>query len=1016
IINGYGPTEATICSTLYNINTNLIQDRITPIGQPVINSSIVLLDESNQLTPPGAIGELCIGGTGLAQDYCNNPTLTAQNFIDWSYHKNSMRIYKTGDLARYLEDGSLQFAGRVDSQIKLRGYRIELGEIETIIRQQSCIADAIVIINQHKQIVAYVLADNESNYDQTQLENTLKNHLPEYMLPTAIILMDQFPTTNNGKIDRQRLQQKELPLTSREQFIAARSAHEKLIADIWQTVLSIDPPSIHDNFFALGGDSILSIQVVAKLKTHGLILNPKQFFQSPTIAELARVIGDDVETNSAEQGVVTGKTVLHPIQHWFFNQQFKQPEHWNQSVLLKMNQPLVVQQLKHIVAQLLEHHDNLRACFQQNEATKQWSQEIKSLDNDLPLMMIDGTHWSSEELKDCLASTATIQQQALKLTDESLIQFIYFKLADELSDRLLIIAHHLIIDGVSWRILLEDCHQLINNEIQGKNLKLAEKTHSVQEWNQLLAKYSLAAECQYWKNNLSNSAITSIPKDNSTETNLEADIAIVEQKISKEQTHQLVHQANQVFFTQTSELLLAALALWQSEATNDPMLYVSVEGHGRELNKAESSSSSAQTKLMPFEQALDISRTIGWFTSLFPFLFELSDESSSTQIIKDIKEKIRQTSKHQFSYQALINHPETASQLPKEQPEISFNYLGQFHFENNKDAHFSTATESTGIERNLQNHRPWCLDWIGSIVNGELNFKIAYNRTQFNESTIISHLQRYFEILDSLVADCLSAQPQHTVSDFSLVQLSEKELNHWQKNKVIDDVYPLSPLQKGLFFHGLEPTSEGLYNQQISIGFEGSLNIEKFQSAWQEVMDAHSILRTDFVWGDMDDPVQRVHRQVKLPWKIEDWSDYSADEQNKKFAELLSQDKQQAFDLAIAPLMRMTLIKLNDDKTQWLWTHHHLLIDGWSLPILLKQCFERYWNNSINPIPVYSYRDYIEWISQQDQQQSKHFWTQYLKSFAQTNQINLVKAELSSLPTQTKLIPLRDKAELSSLS
>ncbi|MBT4835931.1 MAG: amino acid adenylation domain-containing protein, partial [Methylococcales bacterium] len=597
IINGYGPTEATICSTLYNINTNLIQDRITPIGQPVINSSIVLLDESNQLTPPGAIGELCIGGTGLAQDYCNNPTLTAQNFIDWSYHKNSMRIYKTGDLARYLEDGSLQFAGRVDSQIKLRGYRIELGEIETIIRQQSCIADAIVIINQHKQIVAYVLADNESNYDQTQLENTLKNHLPEYMLPTAIILMDQFPTTNNGKIDRQRLQQKELPLTSREQFIAARSAHEKLIADIWQTVLSIDPPSIHDNFFALGGDSILSIQVVAKLKTHGLILNPKQFFQSPTIAELARVIGDDVETNSAEQGVVTGKTVLHPIQHWFFNQQFKQPEHWNQSVLLKMNQPLVVQQLKHIVAQLLEHHDNLRACFQQNEATKQWSQEIKSLDNDLPLMMIDGTHWSSEELKDCLASTATIQQQALKLTDESLIQFIYFKLADELSDRLLIIAHHLIIDGVSWRILLEDCHQLINNEIQGKNLKLAEKTHSVQEWNQLLAKYSLAAECQYWKNNLSNSAITSIPKDNSTETNLEADIAIVEQKISKEQTHQLVHQANQVFFTQTSELLLAALALWQSEATNDPMLYVSVEGHGRELNKAESSSSSAQTKL-----------------------------------------------------------------------------------------------------------------------------------------------------------------------------------------------------------------------------------------------------------------------------------------------------------------------------------------------------------------------------------------------------------------------------------
>jgi amino acid adenylation domain-containing protein len=353
LINSFGITEATIDSCYFESATgNLAGEQLVPIGRPFPNTQLYILDAALGPVPIGVPGELHVGGAGLARGYLNRPELTAQKFIanpfceEISAFGPSNRLYKTGDLARYLPDGNIELIGRIDNQVKIRGFRIELAEIEAALSQHPAVLESAVLVwsetNARKRLVAYVVPDareQNSSLSSSELRQFLQERLPEYMVPSAFVLLEKLPLTPNGKLDRAALPAPDLTRSELfETFAAPCSSLEQQLASIWMEVLGIERVGIHDNFFELGGDSILSIQIVAKANRAGIQLTPKLLFQHQTIAFLAAAAGT-VEAVRAEQKPVTGAVPLTPVQQWFFEENFAFGHHWNQAVMLKCGNP-----------------------------------------------------------------------------------------------------------------------------------------------------------------------------------------------------------------------------------------------------------------------------------------------------------------------------------------------------------------------------------------------------------------------------------------------------------------------------------------------------------------------------------------------------------------------------------------------------------------------------------------------------------------------------------------------------
>src|ERR1051326_7523699 len=456
--NTYGPTEATINATAWQCETDDERSSV-PIGRPLWNTEVYLLDEWQQPAPVGVPGELYLGGVGLARGYHRQAALTAERFVPHPFSVTAgARLYRTGDMGRYLPSGELEFVGRVDEQVKLRGFRIELGEIEAVLGQHSAVREALVVLREsgeQKQLVGYVIAQDGVTVTSSELLAYLKERLPDYMVPQAFVALEQWPLTPNGKIARRALPAPEgNRLRSAQQYAAPRTDAEKLLAEIWAEVLRVETVGIHDNFFELGGDSILSIQIVARARRGQLYLTPRDLFQHQTIAELAVAAGS--QTASAEQGEVIGELPLTPIQRWFFAQQLPEQGHFNQAVLLGVRQRVEARLLAPLLTALLQQHDALRLRFHQHEG--EWRQLNASLAESLPapLSVIDLSAVSDAELAQAVAAEAETQQGRLDLEHGPLLRLVLFELGAERGQRLLLIVHHLVVDGVSWRILWED--------------------------------------------------------------------------------------------------------------------------------------------------------------------------------------------------------------------------------------------------------------------------------------------------------------------------------------------------------------------------------------------------------------------------------------------------------------------------------------------------------------------------------------------------------------------------------
>ncbi|QDL09667.1 non-ribosomal peptide synthetase [Brasilonema octagenarum UFV-E1] len=794
LVNSYGPTETSVVATLSKLSDNVLNHQEVPIGKPINNVQIYVLDQYLQPVPIGVPGELHIGGAGVARGYLNRPELTLQKFIPNPFDNSKLRsvaskatqsqnskLYKTGDLVRYRPDGNLEYLGRMDSQVKIRGFRIELGEIETVLNQHPQVAQAVVIAHEenpgNKRLVAYMVG-NQGQVQIDEIRQFLKQKLPPYMVPSAFVPLDQLPMTPNGKVDYRALPAPDTADRNVEVgFVAPRTPTEEKLAAIWAEVLRRPNISIHNNFFELGGDSIISIQMISRANQAGLQLIPKQLFQHQTIAELATVVGTTSQIK-ANQGVVTGSVPLTPIQHWFFEQNFPDADYFNQSALLEIPSGTKPELLKQAVQQLLSHHDTLRSCFarlplgESRFVLKSVApQQINDpLPETVPFTIVDLSELSPEAQQTAIKTKDAELQASLNLSSGEIIKVALFNLGINQPSQLLIIIHHLAVDGISWRILLEDLATAYQQLNRGEAIKLPPKTTSFQEWANQLQAYSqsqtLATEINYWLSQFEGN-IVYLPRDYSLakEENTIAATNSLTLFLNEDETRALLQDVPSAYNTQINDILLTALVQSFSQWTGENSLVVDLEGHGRE----------------DLFEDVDLSRTVGWFTTLFPVQLKLSSVEQLEETLKLVKEQLRRLPKHGIGYgilRYLYPNPEVKQKfrnLP--QAEVSFNYLGQFDQVLSASAMFGSVKEWKS-EQSRRGNRSHLLAVSGLIHSGKLEMEFAYSEKIHKRSSIERLSFGFMEALKTVITHCQSKESQgYTPSDFAAAKLNQQQLD-----------------------------------------------------------------------------------------------------------------------------------------------------------------------------------------------------------------------------------------------
>ncbi|WP_439852776.1 amino acid adenylation domain-containing protein [Pseudomonas syringae] len=951
IVNHYGPTETTVGILTHEVAERLSGCRSVPVGQPLANGKARVLDAYLKPVAERVAGELYLGGQGLAQGYLGRAAMTAERFVP-DPDANGQRLYRAGDRARWV-DGVLEYLGRADDQVKIRGYRVEPGEVGQLLQTLNNVAEAVVLAQPLEsdvtrlQLVAYCVAAAGASLNVEQLREQLAARLPEYLVPAQILLLDRLPLTANGKLDKRALPK---PGVVKQRYIAPVGEIEEKLAAVWADVLKLEQVGSTDNFFELGGDSILSLQIIARAKRQGIKLSPKQLFEKQTIGQLASVAKLIEKKPAAVLEQVSGVLPLLPIQARFFELEIPQRQHWNQALMLKPLQMLDAAHLQAALTALIEQHDALRLGFtQQNDV---WQATFGALNTRDVL-------WTHElDSVERLAELADEAQRSLDLKNGPLLRPVLINLPQG-EQRLLLVIHHLVVDGVSWRVLLEDLQQAYLAIAAGRPAALPAKTSSLKSWAEQLQAYAqspvLEQELGYWQAQLQDVS-DALPCDHPHGGQQQKHALSVVTQLNGELTRQLLQDAPAAYRTQINDLLLTALARVVSRWTEQPHALIRLEGHGRE----------------DLFEALDITRTVGWFSNLYPV--RLTPQTTLADSLMTIKEQLRAVPDKGIGYGALrYLGSESARQTLQALPQgsIVFNYLGQFDGSfDAQGALFTPSADSSGASQSADAPLAAPLSINGQVYGGELRLSWTFSGAVFERETVQRLADEYAVELQQLIAHCTTEGVAGvTPSDFPLARLTQSQLSRLPiPAGQIEDIYPLAPMQQGMLFHTLFEQEAGNYINQMRVEISG-LDVPRFRAAWQATLDAHEVLRSGFV-SHLQQSLQVVLRDVSMPFVERD----ARAQSNEWVDDWANADRQQGFDLAQGPLLRLAVLRTGEQTHQLIYTSHHILMDGWSSSRLLGEVLQRYSGQTL-PRQASRYRDYIEWLQRQDAGLSERFWT-----------------------------------------
>ncbi|MFF2226423.1 amino acid adenylation domain-containing protein [Streptomyces globisporus] len=1006
VVNGYGPTETTTFALSHLVEGSVDVNSAVPIGRPLDNTGAYVLDRFLNLVPPGAEGELYVSGAGLARGYAHDPALTAQRFVPDPFGPAGSRMYRTGDLVRRTRDGVLHYLGRDDDQVKLRGLRIELGEIEAALARQPGIGQATVAVRRDasgaKRLAAYYVPGGtaaDRPHDPVDILQRLGAELPDYMVPTALVPLERLPLTENGKVDRRALPE---PLAARKASAPPRHAtrREALLCGLVAELLRVDAVQPDDSFFDLGGDSILAIQLASRARHEGLLMSARDVFQHGTIAALA-VAATSVAAEQEPRSAAWGPVLATPIMEWL-RQTGGPIDDFHQCVLLNTPPGLGPNGAREALQTLLDRHDMLRARLVPDEdADGRWTLivpepgSVRAEDcwQHLEARSPDG----GEEDEGRLDRAARSALADLSPRAGAMMRAVLLDNGPALPGKLLLLVHHLVVDGVSWRILVEDLVAAVGAHERGETPGPGAHGSSYRTWSRSLAAEATAkertAELAHWRSTLS------YPDPLLGDRPLDAGVDVLGRSRSltatlpAEHTGPLLTQAAKAFHAGPDEVLLTGLALaverWRRRRgeTAGTGLLVDLEGHGREQ----------------VGDGVDVSRTVGWFTSLYPAHLDPrvtgwenldSGDPEIARALHRVKEQLRGIPGKGLGFGLLRYLNDQAgrelSTLPV--PQLCFNYLG-------RTAGSMSAAEGwtldpsfriEGVDHDARRPMSHALT-VDSLVHEaatgpELNATWTWPDGLLSEEDVRELAEDWLQALRLLAAHARRpGAGGRSPSDVPLVAIDQEELERLEARMPgLADVVPLSPLQEGMLFHA-EYDSQGPdpYTVQINLPLSGPLDPGTLRAAAERLLARHTALRAAFHEEAEGGAVQVITDadSCPLPWTEHDLSTLPEGRQEIELRRLLAEDRATRFDLSAPPLLRYTLVRLELERWHLTLTNHHILLDGWSTPLLVQELFRIYAGADSGRetlLPARPYQDYLRWLAGQDRDAARRAWGQAL--------------------------------------
>ncbi|MCX4160100.1 MULTISPECIES: non-ribosomal peptide synthetase [Paraburkholderia] len=943
--NLYGPTETTVAALYRETVAEDVQQVTVPIGKPYPGRTARVIDAFGDAAPAGGLGELCIGGPTVARGYLGRAAQTAERFVPDPYGEPGSRQYRSGDLCRMRADGTVEFLGRLDQQVKLRGQRIELGEIEAVMRQCAGVREAAVIVvgaGERQRLAGYIAGDIDTDVVQRELEQKL----PAYMVPSTLTVLEKLPAMPNGKLDRAALP---APQAREREQVGARNTTEANLLSIWSAVLGRDDLGVTDNFFEVGGDSIQSLQIIARAREAGLKLTPRQVFEHPTVERLA-LRAEAVEAGAQDDAEITTELPLTPIQQWFFERYPQGESHWNQSVLLKVEGQLDPQALEQAVSALGARHDALRLRFVQTEAG--WRQRVIPAAAAAEDTLIHRETLTTLEELDAAGQRV---QSSLNLTEGPLWRVGYFETTQQ-ETRLLVAIHHLAVDGVSWRVLLEELQTAYAQAERRETVTLPAPSTSWSAWVRRVHDYAhtpaVQAEAEKWQQVSKALDAAHLPLLPAANTRI-ADSETIEWTLAADRTRELLQTVPRAYRTRTDELLLAALAQALGAWSGLDEIAIELEGHGRE----------------DLIDGVDLSRTVGWFTTRFPVTLPAKQAIAGTALVA-VKERLRAVPNKGMHWGWL-----DAAQGQRRAP-VSFNYLGRFDQSLDEDSRFAFSAERAGSSLGDAARLDYALDLNGLVSGDELVLRWRFDPARIDRATVERLVAAFDREVLAMIAHCVVAAPGASASDFPLSGLDQAQLQSLDLALGgVADIYPATPLQQGLLYHSQLQQGQGVYLNQLQLTLRGPLDAAALRDAWQAAVARHEMLRTRFEWRHGGNALQIVERQAVLPFAMHDWSDVSdLADYDARLAAWRAEDLSAGVEPSRAPLMRINVFRRPDGGHDLVRTHHHVLTDGWSGARLFAEVLDDYERRTQRtdasraktaPASPPPYRRYVEWLAKQ---------------------------------------------------
>ncbi|MFD7550916.1 amino acid adenylation domain-containing protein [Streptomyces sp. NPDC059816] len=1078
--NLYGPTEAAVDVTAWQCRAGVSP---VPIGRPIHNTRLYVLDDWLRPVPQGAPGELYLAGAGLARGYLGRPALSAGRFLADPFGGPGERMYRTGDLARWNDDGEMEFLGRADQQVKIRGFRIEPGEIEATLLLHPGVARAAVVVRNspagggHQRLVAYVVPvgsggvgssvagragdiDFRAGVDAGELRTFTAARLPDFMVPAAFVTLDRLPLGPNGKLDRAALPEPESGGGVRR---APSTPEERVLAEVFADVLGLDGVGADDDFFTLGGDSILAIQVVSRAT--GLGLRPQDVFLHRTVTALAGAAR--TATTAGADGPVPepagtglGRMPLLPVAAALAA---RGPglDRFAQWIALDLPLGIDADGLAATLGAVLDRHDALRARLlpatpetpsvplgtpalpdapdapapasapggsvpaREDGATDGTDDDRDGSSGPYGSLLVPPrgstdvrrlvhrVRWHPDPADDGEGGRPTddlIRREAAAAVAQLdpaagvMIRFVWLDPGPERAGQLLVAVHHLAVDGVSWRVLLPDLADAWRQVAAGESPELPDVATSLRGWTHALLAEAVrpgrTAELPLWRRitEAPEPLLGTRPVDPAVDLMSTADTVRVE--LSAALTRALLTEVPAAFHGGVEDVLLAALGMAlvrrrRSRGERGTSALIRMEGHGR----AED--------IVP---GADLSRSVGWFTTVFPVRLDLGDSdldqafaggTAAGEMISAVKEQVRSVPDKGIGHGLLAYlNPETGPQLRQCPPgQIQFNYLGRF-----SHTDMPARLRGLGWTRSARTPEPVAapgpatpvaaaLD-IGVVVTGDGPGTERLTGLFTFPTGVLSRTE--VEALAGHWSTALSGLARHvtehgggglTPSDLPLVQVAADTVSAWERRfPGLSDVWPLTPLQSGLLFHTrLSDESSDAYQMQYVLHLSGPVDPERLRTAGRRLLNRYPNLRTAFVTDPAGDPVQLVIDGVALPWRQVDLSGLPEAERDAAFEELLTNDLATRFDPAAPPLLRMTLVTLGPDRAELVLGVHHVLLDGWSLPVLIGDLLRLYAerDTAAATAPDRGYREFLRWLSEVDREESLRAWAEELAGVAE---------------------------------